>query len=136
MVAMKTLCSLFLIFSAFTLVVEGRSSACSEPKKTGPCRAAFPRWYYSIKANDCLQFTYGGCQGNGNNFNTKQECDNACADGNSANTRPVTTTPTTSACPILTTPIPPLGCNWKGKVREDGCNIVELDCPQGRINRL
>ena len=45
---------------------------------TGPCRAAFPRWYYNIDSHKCEQFIYGGCNGTKNNFDTKAECEGSC----------------------------------------------------------
>jgi len=37
-----------------------------------------PRFYFDSQAGSCLQFFYGGCQGNGNNFRTLEECQEAC----------------------------------------------------------
>uniref|UniRef100_A0A8C9MFF3 BPTI/Kunitz inhibitor domain-containing protein n=1 Tax=Serinus canaria TaxID=9135 RepID=A0A8C9MFF3_SERCA len=45
---------------------------CSAPPVTGPCRAAFPRWFYVPAEKSCREFTYGGCRGNANNH----RCDN------------------------------------------------------------
>lgn len=46
--------------------------------ETGLCRAAFPKWYYNINSDQCELFTYGGCGGNENNFDTKDECEGNC----------------------------------------------------------
>ena len=51
---------------------------CSLPKVVGPCRADFRRWYYN--GDKCVQFTFGGCRGNENNFETEVECLQACDD--------------------------------------------------------
>ncbi|XP_055333296.1 uncharacterized protein LOC129584903 [Paramacrobiotus metropolitanus] len=51
---------------------------CSFPKDSGPCRAAFPRWYYDNKLGECKEFLYGGCEGNVNNFHSKELCDSLC----------------------------------------------------------
>ena len=51
---------------------------CQLPKDPGPCRSAMPRFYYDSQAGACLDFSYGGCDGNGNNFLTKNDCDSAC----------------------------------------------------------
>lgn len=55
------------------------SELCELPPVTGPCRAAFPRWYYNSTAGKCLEFTYGGCMGNANNFDTDSNCTKTCA---------------------------------------------------------
>ena len=67
--------------STIILVVVSMSIYCQTcllPVDPGPCRASFPRYYYDIDKQDCLLFTYGGCQGNANNFMTYQDCLNAC----------------------------------------------------------
>ncbi|CAH1791827.1 unnamed protein product, partial [Owenia fusiformis] len=51
---------------------------CSLKPVTGPCRAQLSRWFYNTALRECQQFTYGGCQGNGNRFLDKQMCENMC----------------------------------------------------------
>ena len=51
---------------------------CKLPKKIGDCKAAFPKYYFNSTSGQCESFTYGGCGGNGNNFNTKEECEQQC----------------------------------------------------------
>ncbi|CAH3030952.1 unnamed protein product [Pocillopora meandrina] len=43
---------------------------CHQPKKVGSCKAAFSRYYFNSAVGECKEFTYGGCQGNENNFKT------------------------------------------------------------------
>jgi len=60
---------------------NGKSSSkadCSLPKVTGPCEATMPRFYYNSATKSCESFTYGGCQGNRNNFHTKAQCETTC----------------------------------------------------------
>jgi hypothetical protein len=52
--------------------------ACSLPKVVGKCRLGIPRFHYNSATKSCEQFTYGGCQGNENNFETKAQCETAC----------------------------------------------------------
>jgi len=52
--------------------------ACMEPMIVGFCRALIPRFYYDSITESCEHFSYGGCDGNGNNFRTKQECEKLC----------------------------------------------------------
>ncbi|KAK6180449.1 hypothetical protein SNE40_012601 [Patella caerulea] len=51
---------------------------CKLPKVTGPCRGAFPRYYYNTRTNECTKFIYGGCQGNENRFRSEDECEHTC----------------------------------------------------------
>ena len=70
---------LFKSFSSFFCPSIGVSRAvCNLPKVTGPCRAAFRRWYFNRATGRCEMFTYGGCRGNANNFRTKRECEQKC----------------------------------------------------------
>jgi len=57
---------------------EPEVDPCTQPKETGRCRARFDRFYYNSETNECSAFTYGGCEGNGNNFQTKQLCESKC----------------------------------------------------------
>ncbi|XP_062274553.1 kunitz-type protease inhibitor 2 [Scomber scombrus] len=52
---------------------------CLAPRDSGPCRAAFPAFYYNTDTGSCLPFLYGGCQGNGNRFATADECMASCS---------------------------------------------------------
>lgn len=51
---------------------------CRAPAAVGPCDAAFPRWFHNFETGRCEEFTWGGCGGNDNNFETKDECEAAC----------------------------------------------------------
>ncbi|XP_065281484.1 papilin-like [Dermacentor albipictus] len=51
---------------------------CELPKKAGPCRGYFPRYYYNVTTDTCEVFIYGGCQGNANNFKTLTQCETRC----------------------------------------------------------
>src|SRR5690606_7865400 len=51
---------------------------CSEPAEPGPCEAAIVRWFFNADTHRCEQFTYGGCEGNANNFESSSECKLAC----------------------------------------------------------
>ena len=46
--------------------------------QVGPCRGYFPRWYYDASMQMCLQFIYGGCRGNSNNFEDYEDCMRLC----------------------------------------------------------
>lgn len=51
---------------------------CSLPMAVGPCLALIPRWWYNKKTQTCSQFTYGGCQGNNNSFQSESICQAIC----------------------------------------------------------
>uniref|UniRef100_A0A3B4XGD4 Serine peptidase inhibitor, Kunitz type 1 b n=1 Tax=Seriola lalandi dorsalis TaxID=1841481 RepID=A0A3B4XGD4_SERLL len=52
---------------------------CTEPPHTGPCRASHTRWYYDPLNRKCHHFTFGGCDGNDNNFEEEDKCSDTCA---------------------------------------------------------
>ncbi|CAB4042604.1 partial, partial [Paramuricea clavata] len=54
------------------------SDICNRPKYTGDCRAGFDRWFYNTITRRCETFIYGGCNSNGNNFETEAECARQC----------------------------------------------------------
>ncbi|XP_021363778.1 kunitz-type serine protease inhibitor 6-like [Mizuhopecten yessoensis] len=64
--------------STTTTTMLHDNSACSEPKFPGPCKGLFYRFYYDNDQMDCLEFIYGGCGGNRNNFLTLQHCQSTC----------------------------------------------------------
>lgn len=51
---------------------------CVDLPDTGQCEARIPRWYYDPFSQNCARFTYGGCNGNGNNFEEEQQCLESC----------------------------------------------------------
>lgn len=53
-------------------------SVCKLPADTGPCDAAIPRWHFDARSGRCAGFTYGGCQGNRNNFTSEDACRKEC----------------------------------------------------------
>lgn len=67
----------FKLLFFFTFIAQ--SSICFYPKVSGPCYARILRWYYNSSQGRCLPFIYGGCQGNGNNFFSREACLRACS---------------------------------------------------------
>lgn len=51
---------------------------CTLPAETGGCSNYTTRWYFDTLEKECRQFYYGGCGGNGNNFQTEEECTGQC----------------------------------------------------------
>ncbi|XP_049267031.1 kunitz-type serine protease inhibitor A-like [Rhipicephalus sanguineus] len=52
--------------------------ACLGKPDPGPCRASVTRYYYDNGTSTCKEFTYGGCEGNPNNYETFEECRASC----------------------------------------------------------
>lgn len=51
---------------------------CLLQKEAGPCISGITRYYYDIKTIKCRPFVYGGCQGNANNYLTREQCQEKC----------------------------------------------------------
>ena len=34
--------------------------------------------YYNTRRGECQEFTFGGCEGNGNRFSNQEECESVC----------------------------------------------------------
>ncbi|VDP50405.1 unnamed protein product [Soboliphyme baturini] len=58
---------------------EPTDDQCSLPSEPGNCLAYVQRWYYDAQRGQCYKFVYGGCNGNGNNFKTYDECMARCS---------------------------------------------------------
>lgn len=54
------------------------SGPCGLPTLQGPCKAYEPRWAYSSSLRQCQSFIYGGCEGNENNFESREACEEMC----------------------------------------------------------
>ncbi|KAJ0063746.1 hypothetical protein NL108_006685 [Boleophthalmus pectinirostris] len=59
-------------------VLEEVKAVCTLEAETGPCRASMPRWHFDISRRKCVRFTYGGCAGNRNNFDSEEYCMSVC----------------------------------------------------------
>lgn len=51
---------------------------CKMPRSSGPCRDAISMWYFDATEQTCKQFTYSGCRGNENRFETRERCERRC----------------------------------------------------------
>ncbi|MCA9556737.1 MAG: BPTI/Kunitz domain-containing protein, partial [Myxococcales bacterium] len=54
------------------------AEACGLPADSGDCDADIPRWFHNAQTGQCEQFSYGGCGGNANNFETLEACQATC----------------------------------------------------------
>ncbi len=53
-------------------------NVCGQEPESGPCLAAFQRWYFDRESGGCRTFTWGGCGGNDNNFESAELCKEMC----------------------------------------------------------
>uniref|UniRef100_A0A672LDJ7 BPTI/Kunitz inhibitor domain-containing protein n=1 Tax=Sinocyclocheilus grahami TaxID=75366 RepID=A0A672LDJ7_SINGR len=44
----------------------------------GTCSNFSMKWYFEVRSGECVQFWYGGCDGNSNRFNTQEDCEIRC----------------------------------------------------------
>ncbi|XP_043662537.1 kunitz-type serine protease inhibitor nigrescinin-2 [Drosophila teissieri] len=51
---------------------------CLMPARKGVCRALIPRWRYDPEQKKCVEFKFGGCDGNENNFASYKDCMSTC----------------------------------------------------------
>ncbi|WP_437667202.1 BPTI/Kunitz domain-containing protein [Sorangium sp. So ce1182] len=51
---------------------------CTLPQDPGPCDAAIPSYWHDRSTGECVPFTYGGCDGNENRFESLAACEEAC----------------------------------------------------------
>ncbi|XP_028177232.1 tissue factor pathway inhibitor-like [Ostrinia furnacalis] len=58
--------------------LRAKHKSCFLRPDTGPCRADILQWYFDVKQRKCYQFFWGGCQGNGNRFESKEDCLDYC----------------------------------------------------------
>ncbi|XP_030020394.2 trypsin inhibitor [Manduca sexta] len=68
-------CLLFLCFITFSMSEDPR---CSQPIASGVCFGNIEKFGYDIDEHKCVQFVYGGCFGNDNQFDSLEECQAVC----------------------------------------------------------
>lgn len=78
------------IFYVVTFTANEQLAACRLPKDEGKCtgnlKSGVEKWFFSVstsidgsvEAGKCAKFIYSGCGGNGNVFDSKDDCLNAC----------------------------------------------------------
>uniref|UniRef100_A0A672QXC9 Amyloid-beta A4 protein n=1 Tax=Sinocyclocheilus grahami TaxID=75366 RepID=A0A672QXC9_SINGR len=54
-------------------------AVCWAPPRSGPCHAKLSRWYFVAQTGRCAPFTFGGCGGNRNNFESEEYCMAVCS---------------------------------------------------------
>ncbi|XP_067945663.1 spondin-1-like [Watersipora subatra] len=62
-----------------SLIDTDWNSVCVMDAEPGVCSGNFTRFYYNVSMQKCQAFSYGGCRGNENRFDTMGECERSCA---------------------------------------------------------
>ncbi|XP_017761767.1 PREDICTED: spondin-1 isoform X2 [Eufriesea mexicana] len=57
---------------------EEAEKICNEPMKKGQCSGNILRAYFDKETGRCRFFSYSGCDGNRNNFQTERDCRKVC----------------------------------------------------------
>uniref|UniRef100_A0A670ZNX0 BPTI/Kunitz inhibitor domain-containing protein n=1 Tax=Pseudonaja textilis TaxID=8673 RepID=A0A670ZNX0_PSETE len=52
-----------------------RSDQCQLPRNQGSCSKELQHFYYDPEEKKCISFVYHGCEGNSNNFPTRELCE-------------------------------------------------------------
>ena len=71
----------FLDFFLFNLtnIIHMNRFMCRQPGPVkGPCNEKVKRWYHNFQSGQCLEFEFGGCNGNYSNFASKADCELQC----------------------------------------------------------
>uniref|UniRef100_A0A8C5RKA0 BPTI/Kunitz inhibitor domain-containing protein n=1 Tax=Laticauda laticaudata TaxID=8630 RepID=A0A8C5RKA0_LATLA len=55
-----------------------RSDRCRLPRDQGSCSKELQHFYYDPEEKKCISFVYHGCEGNSNNFETRELCEKTC----------------------------------------------------------
>lgn len=83
-----------ITFICVDLVLYFVTDICRLQADVGPCVQFNTRWHYNSITQSCEEFTYGGCLGNHNNFESATQCMTYCDSSRWARPRP-TRPPTT-----------------------------------------
>ncbi|XP_060077231.1 chromatin assembly factor 1 subunit A-A-like [Ylistrum balloti] len=59
-------------------IIPAEGKICDLQPDQGKCGARYIRWFYHKGQNKCNWFYFGGCDGNQNNFKSKQACEDTC----------------------------------------------------------
>ena len=71
--------------AASSVTITPSSSSPSSPdicalrEQPGNCHTYMERYYFNVNKKKCSIFIYSGCGGNGNNFESKADCQHVCA---------------------------------------------------------
>ncbi|RWS22794.1 tissue factor pathway inhibitor 2-like isoform X1 [Leptotrombidium deliense] len=75
-----TFCSKSL--ATYSVVTGFSLATCRKLPESGPCKNFITKFYFNTITEQCDTFEYGGCGGNKNKFDSREECNNACTSMN------------------------------------------------------
>lgn len=58
--------------------ISQTDSICSAPMEYGDCENNVLSYFYRSDISRCEAFNYSGCGGNGNRFETEEQCERQC----------------------------------------------------------
>ncbi|XP_023578954.1 protein AMBP [Octodon degus] len=101
-----------------------KEDSCQLAHSAGPCLGLFRRYFYNGSSMACETFQYGGCLGNGNNFNSEKECLQTCR--------------TIAACnlPIVTGPCRAMIQLWAFDAVQGKCVLFDYGGCEGNGNKF
>lgn len=72
-----------MFFILFFYLIQGSFAKvdpkiCVQKPDPGNCKALIVRYFYNFNTQACEEFSYGGCGGNDNNFDSIEDCSESC----------------------------------------------------------
>ncbi|XP_067107066.1 boophilin-H2 [Osmerus mordax] len=64
--------------SKYNDLYPAADAVCNLVVDQGSCFGMLLRYHYNQEEKNCRLFIYGGCQGNGNRFETREDCQSIC----------------------------------------------------------
>ncbi|XP_076811544.1 papilin-like isoform X2 [Clavelina lepadiformis] len=100
---------------------------CMLSPQKGPCRGKHIRYYFDRSMNVCQKFNYGGCHGNGNNFETYEDCVAACKIKDVKPYAPEPPVENLVPCPYHACTAEMLGCTFGLAKNDNECELCKCE---------
>ena len=63
---------------SYKIDIDSEVDVCSLPVMTGTCNQEIEKWYFDTNSRTCKRFKFSGCNGNHNNFHSREQCESNC----------------------------------------------------------